>query len=168
MGDRGLSGTMVATKLRDLYGRRSLFLSPRIGTERQNRRECNTVSIHTCAHYQAEGVQEALPRSAPRKECVAQPLLRVAFLRSSRVLVAEVLAVPKNMKLLAIPLFELYDNAARCVCAALTPRHRRTETLPQLRPATQRHSAPALALQLYLPVTGSDGDACLHSSNGVQ
>jgi cleavage and polyadenylation specificity factor subunit 5 len=25
----------------------------------------------------------------------------------------EVLAVPKNMKLLAIPLFELYDNAAR-------------------------------------------------------
>ena len=28
---------------------------------------------------------------------------------------AEVLAVPKNMKLLAIPLFELYDNAARCV-----------------------------------------------------
>ena len=26
---------------------------------------------------------------------------------------AEVLAVPKNMKLLAIPLFELYDNAAR-------------------------------------------------------
>ena len=28
---------------------------------------------------------------------------------------AEVLAVPKNMKLLAIPLFELYDNAARYV-----------------------------------------------------
>ncbi len=28
-------------------------------------------------------------------------------------LFAEVLAVPKNMKLLAIPLFELYDNAAR-------------------------------------------------------
>jgi len=25
----------------------------------------------------------------------------------------KVLAVPKNMKLLAIPLFELYDNAAR-------------------------------------------------------
>ena len=31
------------------------------------------------------------------------------------VLEEEVLAVPKNMKLLAIPLFELYDNAARCV-----------------------------------------------------
>jgi hypothetical protein len=28
---------------------------------------------------------------------------------------AEVLAVPKNMKLLAIPLFELYDNSARRV-----------------------------------------------------
>lgn len=27
--------------------------------------------------------------------------------------ITEVLAVPKNMKLLAIPLFELYDNAAR-------------------------------------------------------
>jgi hypothetical protein len=32
--------------------------------------------------------------------------LRVCF-------IVEVLAVPKNMKLLAIPLFELYDNAAR-------------------------------------------------------
>jgi hypothetical protein len=27
--------------------------------------------------------------------------------------VVEVLAVPKNMKLMAIPLFELYDNTAR-------------------------------------------------------
>lgn len=26
-----------------------------------------------------------------------------------------VLSVPKNMKLLAIPLFELYDNSVRCV-----------------------------------------------------
>ena len=32
----------------------------------------------------------------------------------------EVLAVPKNMKLLAIPLFELYDNAARYVLGAYT------------------------------------------------
>lgn len=30
-----------------------------------------------------------------------------------KIVYAEVLAVPKNMKLLAIPLFELYDNAAR-------------------------------------------------------
>lgn len=28
---------------------------------------------------------------------------------------AEVLSVPRNMKLLAVPLFELYDNSARCV-----------------------------------------------------
>ena len=34
--------------------------------------------------------------------------LRIVFVNST-----EVLAVPKNMKLLAIPLFELYDNAAR-------------------------------------------------------
>jgi cleavage and polyadenylation specificity factor subunit 5 len=32
---------------------------------------------------------------------------------TEKVLGTEVLAVPKNMKLLAIPLFELYDNAAR-------------------------------------------------------
>lgn len=35
--------------------------------------------------------------------------------------IAEVLAVPKNMKLLAIPLFELYDNAARYVLTVFTP-----------------------------------------------
>ena len=29
------------------------------------------------------------------------------------ILVSEVLSVPKNMKLLAVPLFELYDNTAR-------------------------------------------------------
>ena len=29
------------------------------------------------------------------------------------ILCAEVLSVPKNMKLLAVPLFELYDNTAR-------------------------------------------------------
>lgn len=29
------------------------------------------------------------------------------------ILLAEVLSVPKNMKLLAVPLFELYDNTAR-------------------------------------------------------
>lgn len=28
---------------------------------------------------------------------------------------AEVIAVPRNMKLLAVPLFELYDNAVRSV-----------------------------------------------------
>jgi len=32
---------------------------------------------------------------------------------------AEILTVPKNMKLIALPLFELYDNAVRYV----TPYH---------------------------------------------
>lgn len=31
----------------------------------------------------------------------------------ANVCLAEVLSVPKNMKLLAVPLFELYDNTAR-------------------------------------------------------
>jgi hypothetical protein len=31
----------------------------------------------------------------------------------------ETLAVPKNMKLLAVPLFELYDNSQRCVLFTL-------------------------------------------------
>src|SRR5579859_8108862 len=34
-------------------------------------------------------------------------------LSSARVLTVEMLSVPKNMKLLAVPLFELYDNTAR-------------------------------------------------------
>lgn len=33
--------------------------------------------------------------------------------RADGIRVAEVLSVPKNMKLLAVPLFELYDNTAR-------------------------------------------------------
>lgn len=48
----------------------------------------------------------------------------------------EVLAVPKNMKLLAIPLFELYDNAARCVTIAtqvLTIMHILITFCPQIR-----------------------------------
>ena len=44
-------------------------------------------------------------RSAYRHRRYAHKLI-VSYL-------ADVLAVPKNMKLLAIPLFELYDNAAR-------------------------------------------------------
>lgn len=32
---------------------------------------------------------------------------------STHMVVPEVLSIPKNMKLLAIPLFELYDNTAR-------------------------------------------------------
>ena len=39
----------------------------------------------------------------------------VTFVLTDGLARLEVLAVPKNMKLLAIPLFELYDNAARYV-----------------------------------------------------
>lgn len=35
------------------------------------------------------------------------------FARADYFQLAEVLSVPKNMKLLAVPLFELYDNSAR-------------------------------------------------------
>lgn len=43
----------------------------------------------------------------------ATRLLAVTFYLQLTIYFKEVLAVPKNMKLLAIPLFELYDNAAR-------------------------------------------------------
>ena len=53
------------------------------------------------------------PKSSSSSKC----LKRVSTILSDRLyfltLSPEVLAVPKNMKLLAIPLFELYDNAAR-------------------------------------------------------
>lgn len=60
-------------------------------------------------------MQEALPSANARTKCVLnefperllRPMLTGGLIHS------EVLAVPKNMKLLAIPLFELYDNAAR-------------------------------------------------------
>jgi len=55
-------------------------------------------------------MQKTLRRPDAREECV----LRYSSYSYSQ-LPTEVLAVPKNMKLLAIPLFELYDNAARCV-----------------------------------------------------
>ena len=40
-------------------------------------------------------------------------MMRNAFADLFVCLVLEVLSVPKNMKLLAVPLFELYDNTAR-------------------------------------------------------
>lgn len=53
-----------------------------------------------------------------------------------------VLSVPKNMKLLAIPLFELYDNSVRCVPIASHQRLRGS------RPA-ELHTWPLLA---FLPL----------------
>ncbi len=48
-----------------------------------------------------------MPERSEWKLCELGPSTHGACMQS------EVLAVPKNMKLLAIPLFELYDNAAR-------------------------------------------------------
>ena len=57
-------------------------------------------------------MQEAFPCADARAQFVPLRLLTFPHLRPFFFTI-EVLAVPKNMKLLAIPLFELYDNAAR-------------------------------------------------------
>lgn len=53
----------------------------------------------------------------PERSTSSPPSLLCAsvLIASDRSLRAEVLSVPKNMKLLAVPLFELYDNSARRV-----------------------------------------------------
>ena len=56
-------------------------------------------------------MQEIVPGPDAREEYAEASSLLT--LHSHAHAFAEVLAVPKNMKLLAIPLFELYDNAAR-------------------------------------------------------
>lgn len=72
---------------------------------------CVAVSVRPRSHYETQGMQETFPCPDARKECVFCHLTHPSLYWSA--LRAEVLAVPKNMKLLAIPLFELYDNAAR-------------------------------------------------------
>ncbi len=67
------------------------------------------VPFHPSSRHPAERVQEAVLHSAPAKQCVLLLCLHVYVAKS----VAEVLSVPKNMKLLAVPLFELYDNTQR-------------------------------------------------------
>ena len=56
-------------------------------------------------------MQEALFHSAPKAEYVSPP--DASDREDEQIIVTEVLSVPKNMKLLAVPLFELYDNTAR-------------------------------------------------------
>lgn len=53
----------------------------------------------------------------PERSTFSLPSLLCAsvLIASDRSSCAEVLSVPKNMKLLAVPLFELYDNSARRV-----------------------------------------------------
>ncbi|THH18557.1 hypothetical protein EW146_g2463 [Bondarzewia mesenterica] len=80
-----------------------------------------SVSFRSGTHHETEGMQKALPCPDARTQYVdlylRHPSSRLLSSRLYAALIkctlAEVLAVPKNMKLLAIPLFELYDNAAR-------------------------------------------------------
>ncbi|KAF7291503.1 Cleavage and polyadenylation specificity factor subunit 5 [Mycena kentingensis (nom. inval.)] len=71
-------------------------------------RRAPLLSLRSCTHNETQGVQKALPRHHAGKKRVL-----VHFIHRRLPSTPEVLAVPKNMKLLAIPLFELYDNAAR-------------------------------------------------------
>lgn len=85
------------------------------------------VSIHTGACDKAEGMQEALHDTITKDEYVAKPssfsLVACAWVleaeslggRQDRWLIrkTEVLSVPKNMKLLAVPMMELYDRIER-------------------------------------------------------
>lgn len=71
------------------------------------------VSILAAACDEAERVQEAVFHSVAEEQCV---FIRSHYTGMRELIVScntEVLSVPKNMKLLAVPLFELYDNTAR-------------------------------------------------------
>ena len=68
------------------------------------------VPIPTSARNKAERVQEALFHTIAKKQCVQSSF---DLCLASLIMITEVLSVPKNMKLLAVPLFELYDNTAR-------------------------------------------------------
>jgi hypothetical protein len=73
-------------------------------------------SIHLCLHT-LPNLKNARSCSSCRCQSAVCPcpcpVFRITGHTHMISYAAEVLAVPKNMKLLAIPLFELYDNAAR-------------------------------------------------------
>ena len=80
------------------------------------------VPFSPCACHATEGVQEALSYTFAEVEYVSWhfpslSLGALAYVWGERSLAdwgnIEVLSVPKNMKLLAVPLFELYDNTQR-------------------------------------------------------
>lgn len=58
-------------------------------------------------------MQEAVFHSVAEKQYVYTCRLLMLGYRAGANAATEVLSVPKNMKLLAVPLFELYDNTAR-------------------------------------------------------
>ncbi len=106
MGNWRLFGAMVEAKFWDFHG---IFFP--VYTCCSDFISLKLVPIHPSAYYKAKRVQKTLRCSDARKKYVSSfpPVINSKPLR----LIIEVLAVPKNMKLLAIPLFELYDNAAR-------------------------------------------------------
>ena len=67
----------------------------------------SVVSLLASAYHQAKGNQKVIPRSSASKEYKLFSLISLVLI------LTELLAVPRNMKLLAVPLFELYDNGAR-------------------------------------------------------
>lgn len=73
------------------------------------------VSFPTGACDAAQGVQEIVFHSVTQEQYAPSLVLSFHACRRPRLTLylAEVLSVPKNMKLLAVPLFELYDNTAR-------------------------------------------------------
>lgn len=70
------------------------------------------VSISPSARHTTQRVQEALFYPTPQKQSITL-LSYIQFIQTLLTFAIEVLSVPKNMKLLAVPLFELYDNTAR-------------------------------------------------------
>jgi len=106
------------------------------------------VPFHPGTHHQTKRMQKTLPCPDARTKCdsLSSPPLAVQPIFS-----AEVLAVPKNMKLLAIPLFELYDNAARYVFFHVLRRLKRTlnsQFIRQLRSPTFSNSTSSLSVSI--------------------
>lgn len=71
------------------------------------------VSFPTGACDTAQGVQETILHTITEEQYVLPRVLFDDVGESYLTISTEVLSVPKNMKLLAVPLFELYDNTAR-------------------------------------------------------
>lgn len=74
------------------------------------------------ARHRAEGVQEALHGPSPAAQYVLSSYPSASLNAESlpsrahtvrQLISSEELAVPQNMKLLALPIYELYDNVAR-------------------------------------------------------
>jgi hypothetical protein len=99
-------------------------------------------------------MQETVPCPDAREESVSLFSNTPKFLLK-RALCAEVLAVPKNMKLLAIPLFELYDNAARYGPQLSAIPHLLSRYVYLLRTSSWTTLKPVPKVQLHLPVDAS-------------